>query len=120
MQSNKQRGQKAEFLARLWFRLHGFGILYKNYVTGRGTTAGEVDFIAKRGKLIVFVEVKERKNLETALYAISPQQQKRLLNAARYFLQKHPQYENFDIRFDAVFVALPFKLKHIKNAWQTF
>lgn len=121
MPSNKQkRGQWGERLARLWFYAHGYRILYKNYVTGRGTTAGEVDFVAKRGKTIVFVEVKERQDLTYAAYAIKPRQQKRIVNAALYFLQKHPQYDGYNIRFDAVLVAPGLRLKHIENAWQAF
>lgn len=118
MLNEKQiRGRRAEFLARLWFIFHGYRILCKNYVIGRGSTAGEVDFIAKRRKTIVFVEVKERKNLQNALYAIKPNQQKRIINAARYFIQAHSQYTAYNFRFDAFFVAQKFKFLHIKNAW---
>lgn len=111
------RGKYAEFLARLYMRLHGFSIVAQNYVCGRGTTAGEIDFVAKRGKLLVFVEVKQRKSLATAAYAISLQQQQRLIRGAQNFLKNNPQYRNFDTRFDAVLVTLPFMIKHLKNAW---
>lgn len=56
--NNYHSGHRAEFLARLLFRLKGYRILAANYVSGRGTHAGEVDFIAKRGNVLVFVEVK--------------------------------------------------------------
>lgn len=119
MFSKKQRkGRRAEFLARLWFILHGYRILYKNYITGHGTTAGEVDFIAKRGENIVFVEVKARQKLEDAVFSILPKQQKRLISATRYFIQKHPEYRSCNFRFDAFFVVSAFKFLHIKNAWQ--
>lgn len=98
-------------------RLHGYRIVCRNQVIGRGTTAGELDFVACKGKVLVFVEVKERKNIEHAMVAISKQQQKRIVMAAQVFLQRNPQYGDFDIRFDAVFVKLPFTIVHIKNAW---
>lgn len=115
--NNYARGKYAEFLARCYMRLHGFGIVAKNYVSGRGTTAGEIDFIAKRGNLLVFVEVKQRSSLDNAAYAISPTQQQRLIRGAKNFIKNHQQYRGCDLRFDAVLVALPFSIRHIENAW---
>ena len=103
-------------MARCYMRLHGFGIVAKNYVTGRGTTAGEIDFIAKRGNLLVFVEVKQRTTLDNAAYAISPTQQQRLIRGAKNFIKHHPQYRRYDLRFDAVLIELPFSIRHIENA----
>ncbi len=115
--NNYARGKYAEFLARLYMRLHGFGIAAKNYVSGRGTTAGEIDFVAKRGHLLVFVEVKQRSTLDNAAYAISLNQQQRLIRGARNFLKNNPQYRSFDVRFDAILISLPFSIRHIPNAW---
>ena len=111
------RGKYAEFLARMYMRLHGFRIVAQNYITGRGTTAGEIDFVAKRGKLLVFVEVKQRTTLENAAYAITPTQQQRLIRGAKSFVKNNPQFADCDLRFDAIFVVLPFYLRHIPNAW---
>ena len=44
--NNNLSGKISELLARSMFRLKGYKILAKNYVTGKGTHAGEVDFIA--------------------------------------------------------------------------
>lgn len=115
--NKKEKGNLSEFLARTLFFLKGYRILEKNYVTGRGTTAGEIDFIAKRGKTIVFVEVKERKTMENAFCAISSLQQKRIINAAKLYLARHPQFLSYDVRFDAVFVS-KCKIKHIPNAFE--
>ncbi len=115
--NKKEKGNLSEFLARMMFCLKGYKIVEKNYVTGRGTTAGEIDFIAKRGKNIVFVEVKERKTMENALCAISSLQQKRIVNAAKLYLARHPQFLSYDVRFDAVFIS-NFKIKHIRNAFE--
>ncbi len=114
------KGYWAEFAARQLFRLKGYRIVAANYVTGRGTNAGEVDFIASRQNVIVFVEVKQRSSIETAAYAISPRQQRRIWRAAEVFLQKYPQYLTFDIRFDAVTVCLPFKIRHFPDAFRFY
>jgi len=111
------KGKYAEFLARLYMRLHGFGIVARNYVSGRGTTAGEIDFIAKRGNLLVFAEVKQRSSLDNAAYAISLQQQQRLIRGAKNFIKNNPQYRGCDMRFDAILITLPFSIRRITNAW---
>ena len=115
--NKKQKGHFAEFYARMLLRIKGYQIKEKNFITGRGITAGEVDMIARKGHTLVFVEVKERQTLENALYAIKPAQQQRIINAAKFYIARHKQYQKYDIRFDAVFVS-GLKIKHIKNAWQ--
>lgn len=115
--NNYYRGKYAEFLARIYMRLHGFKIIACNYVCGRGTTVGEIDFVARRGKLIVFAEVKQRSSIMAAAYAIHKNQQKRLIRGAQNFIKNNPQYKNCDLRFDAILVVWPFRISHIKNAW---
>ncbi len=110
-------GKAAEFLAQNYLRLKGFRIVAGNYITGRGTNAGEVDIIAARANLLIFVEVKKRSDLNKAAYAVSLRQQQRIICGAKAFLQKNPQYAGYDFRFDAVLVAFPLQIKHIENAW---
>lgn len=102
----------------MYMRLHGWRIVSRNCRTGRGTTAGEIDFIAVRGKTLAFVEVKKRRTLEEAAYAVSPAQQKRLIRGAGHFLQLYPDYRKFSARFDVVLVAPPLQIKHIPDAWR--
>ena len=113
-----QNGRWAEFWVCNFLRLKGYKILTQNYKTGRGTQAGEIDIIACQKQTIVFVEVKKRKNMDSAAYAIQPKQKQRIINGAQAFLQKNPQYSEFDCRFDAVLVVSPLKMCHIPNAWQ--
>ena len=115
--SSPRGGKLAEFWARLWLRCHGYRIIAANYRTGRGTHAGEIDIIALRRNTIIFVEVKKRSGLDKAAYAILPTQQQRIIRGAEAFLQKHPAYQNCDVRFDAVLVSFPLRIHHIKNAW---
>ena len=115
--NNYHKGRHAEFLARLYMMLRGYRIIAQNYVIGRGTTAGEIDFIAKKKNCIVFVEVKERETLDSAAYAITAKQQQRLIRGAECFMKNNPQYKGFDMRFDAILIVLPFTIRYIKNAW---
>ncbi len=114
---NNISGKLAELIARILFRLKGYRILETNYITGKGTKAGEIDFIAQKFSTLVFVEVKKRKDIETALYAIKDSQQKRIMRAAENFIAKHKKYASYDVRFDAVLISFPLTIKHIENAF---
>lgn len=104
-------------MALFYLLIHGYFFVGKNVVTGKGTHAGEVDLIVKKGRLLVFVEVKERQDLEKAAYAISERQKQRIIRGAEAFLKKHPKYDDYDIRFDAILVQFPYHVKHVLNAW---
>jgi putative endonuclease len=71
----------------------------------------------KNQTTLVFAEVKKRKDLTAASYAIQPKQQQRIRRGAEAFLAHHPEYQNFDIRFDAILFESPFKIEHIENAF---
>ncbi|MCR4918026.1 MAG: YraN family protein [Alphaproteobacteria bacterium] len=107
-------GLFSEYIARIFLIMHGFRILSKRYITGRNTHRAEIDIIAKRGNLIIFVEVKHRKTLHAAWDAISQKQIYRLRLAAETFLtQKRWQG---DARFDVIAVH-GWHLDWIKNAF---
>ncbi len=110
-------GKTAEFIALQYLRFKGYSLVARNYVTGRGTGAGEIDLIVKNKTTLVFVEVKKRQTLTEAAYAVKPAQQERIRRAAEVFWAHHPEYTDFDIRFDAILVKFPLKVKHIPNAF---
>lgn len=116
--TNYHKGKIAEFMARLYMALHGYRTVCRNYAGIRGSGIGEIDFVAKRGRTLVFVEVKQRSNLDSAAYAISKEQQNRLIRGAQNFIKTHPQYTAYDFRFDALLITFPCRIKHLKNAWQ--
>ena len=102
-----------EILAALYLMLRGYRIIAWRYKT----KIGEVDLIARRRQSLVFVEVKARQELSTALESVTAQMRKRITVAANSFLIKHPQYQNSEMRFDVIAVALPFSVQHLDNAW---
>ncbi len=65
--------------------------------------------------MLVFVEVKARKTMAEAAYAVSPRQQARLLEAASLALATHSHWERPGVRFD---VALVYAggIEHIEDA----
>jgi putative endonuclease len=111
-------GKIAELLCRLFMRLHGYRILVKNYHcgTGRKTAFGELDFVALKGREIVFCEVKKRQNSEDFLKALSYNQQQRIIRGGIYFIDHHKKYQLYSRRYDVFFVKFPFHIEWIKNA----
>lgn len=111
--SSYSRGLFAEFLARNYLRCRGFKILQTRYITGRNTNRAEIDIIARRRNLIIFVEVKFRSDLNTALDAVTPRQATRLYRAATTYLGRTGWAG--DARFDIIAVY-GWRLRWIKNA----
>lgn len=103
----------SEFYARCFLRLHGFKILKKRYRTGKNTNRAEIDIIAQKKDLIVFCEVKYRKNVELGWEAISDFQIKRLRRAAETFLMRSRWKGSAS--FD-VLIVCKFKIFWFKNA----
>jgi putative endonuclease len=107
------RGQRAETLCALRLRLQGYGIVARNW----RVSVGEVDIIARRGKVLAFIEVKARRTPAAAREAVSANQRRRIVNAARAFLAAHPECANMHIRFDVMTVAPRQWPAHIRAAW---
>ncbi len=116
--NNRLSGKIAETMAAIYFLLHGFRIVARNYITGRRTGAGEIDLIVAKKNLLVFVEVKKRFGLDDAAYAILPQQQQRIWKAAENFIKNNPRFDNVDVRFDVFLVSSKLSFKHIADAWR--
>ena len=108
-------GHRGERLAAWALRLKGFRILARRY----RTPAGEIDLIARRGGTLAIVEVKRRARLADAGEAIRRRQQRRVVHAAQAYLQRHPELDRLQLRFDAL-LLVPRRLPHhIKDAWNT-
>jgi putative endonuclease len=106
-------GVSAEGRASLYLAAKGYRTLAKRWKS----PAGEIDLVVKRGKLIVFVEVKARGNLDGAAESILPRQKKRITAAAEAWLATHPEHMSHDLRFDAVLIAPKRLPRHIEAAF---
>jgi putative endonuclease len=108
-----QKGLQAEALAKLYLQLKGYSVLEYRFKT----TLGEIDLIVKKGDVVAFVEVKLRKTEDAAAEAVHVKNQSRVRNAAELYLQKHPEYNECELRFDALVMARGAWPRHIENAW---
>ena len=93
-------GHGAERLAIVYLRLKGYRIVARRYLV----KGGEIDIIARKGKLIAFVEVKRRARLEEAMIAIEPAKRRRIARAARVFLSRQ-RASGLTLRADAIYCA---------------
>ncbi len=107
-------GISAESRAAAWLIAHGFRILARRCKS----PLGEIDIIAARRHLLIFVEVKARASLDEAAEAVTPRQKQRIVAAAEIWLGANPKPAIRDIPFDAILVA-PGKLpRHIPAAFE--
>lgn len=107
-------GLLAETAATLWLRARLYQILARNY----RVQGGEIDVIAKRGRTIVFVEVKARGDIDDAAIAITPQKQRRFSRAANRWLATNPWAATYTLRADAIFLAPNALPRHVENAFE--
>jgi putative endonuclease len=101
----EKRGRRAERAATWFLRLKGYRLLASRFKT----PVGEIDLVMRRGRTIVFVEVKERPDEAAGLDAVTAKARRRIARAADYWLAGHPDAAGFDLRFDIV-VASPGRL----------
>ena len=94
-------GLSAEARAAAYLMAKGYRILAKRFRTPHG----EIDLVARRRNVVAFVEVKARATLDDAAYAVTPRQQRRIIDAAQGWLMAHPEHAEFDLRFDAMLIA---------------
>ncbi len=81
------------------------------------TPVGEIDLIARRGRLVAFVEVKQRPSDAEAAEAVTPTGRQRIARAAEAWLAAHPAAADLDLRFDVV-VCVPGRLpRHLPAAF---
>ena len=109
-----RRGRSGELRALWWLRLKGYRLIAR----GERTPVGEIDLVMRRGRVLAFVEVKARADLDQAARAIAPRQQQRILRAANAFLQQRPDLLALQARFDAVLIAPGRLPQHLVDAWR--
>lgn len=95
-------------------RLKGYLILARSF----RVPVGEIDIIARRGKLLIFVKVKARATQTETAESLSFRQRERITRAASAYIAKYPGLSNLDMRFDAVLIVPGCLPRHLTDAWQ--
>ncbi len=94
----ERRGQTSEYLAALYLLLKGYRILAIRY----RTRLGEVDIVARRKTLVVFVEVKARREEMAAVDAVGFDAQRRIRAASEIWLSGRRDAHLLSFRYDIV------------------
>lgn len=119
MSKASELGIIGEELAANMFVKKGYTILHKNWNLHKGF---ELDLVAMKDNMVVFAEVKTRKNdnLTKPEDAVNARKIQHIIKAANYYIK----YYHIDayIRFDIVSIVYHdennYNIKHLENAFQ--
>ncbi|NVL89942.1 MAG: YraN family protein [Desulfobacterales bacterium] len=114
----RHTGESGETLAIKFLKKHGYKIIEQNY----RCKLGEIDIIARNGRVLVFIEVKARRTdrFGEPKWAVTPRKQRKISMVALEYLKKTKQMDK-KARFDVVAIRLlpggP-DIEVIKNAFE--
>ena len=102
MRSTRQLGAEAERRVRLHYRLRGYRVLATNTRAG----GNELDIVLRRGRRLVFCEVKMRsgRGFGDPWEAVGPEKERRLRRAAEGFLARNRGLLHLEIAFEVAAV----------------
>ncbi len=106
-------GVSAESRAAALLMIKGFRIVARRW----RSPLGEIDLVARRRQLLVFVEVKARGGFDAAVESLTERQRRRIVAAAEAWFTTHAEDAGCDVRFDVVLVAPGRLPRHIPNAF---
>ena len=99
-EARRAQGDAAEDRACRHLEVSGLTIVERNFRT-RG---GEIDIVARKGDLLVFVEVRSREvpDFGAPEASVTPAKRRRIVGAARRYLSKVPPSSWSEARFDVI------------------
>ncbi len=122
MLNSHEQGLSGENHAACHLKQQGFEILARRWRYGHK----EIDLVARRGELVVFVEVKSRSNERFAPIrtSVTAAKKRNLVEAAQGWLSEHDQADGDSLyRFDVIFVRQAdfensVSVEHIEDAFR--
>jgi putative endonuclease len=112
-QRAERGGRKAEAIAAWWLRLKFWTILGRRV----RTPVGEVDLVARRGRVLAFVEVKARGDQRSADLALDEYRLRRVAAAAEALAPRYARPGD-TLRIDAMFIVPGRLPRHMTNIWR--
>lgn len=116
MYNKRTLGNEKEQKAAAYLSSVGYEILAANFYT----RFGELDLIAKEDEVLVFIEVKYRKDLQSGspFEAVDSRKIKNICRAARYYMYINHIPEDIPCRFDVIGIVDD-EITVIHNAFDT-
>ena len=114
--NTRQTGTKYEEDAVSYLKEKGYEILERNY----RNHYGEIDILAKKEQLLVFVEVKYRSHNHSGspLEAVDAKKQRQISRVAFFYCGTRAQGEDTPCRFDVIAINSRKQVIHIENAFE--
>ena len=111
--NKREIGKTGEIKAAKYLESMGVNILERNYQN----RFGEIDIIGKEGNILLFIEVKYRKNESFGypLEAVGFAKREKIRKMARFFLNEN-HYYRYNIRFDCIGI-IGSQIEWIKGAF---
>lgn len=109
----ERRGRISEWLAAAWLLIHGYRILALRY----RTPLGEIDIVARKRDLIIFVEVKARSSHQSAVDAVSAPSRRRIRAASDIWISRQVNAAAFSMRYDILAITPGKFPRHFKDAF---
>ena len=101
----QRQGSRFEQQACEFLQAQGLILVAQNWQQPK---VGELDLIMlEKGQAwstLVFIEVRQRQRsgFGDAALSVTKNKQNKIIKAARYFLQQHPEYSEYECRFDVI------------------
>lgn len=110
-------GKKAEAAVATLLQSHHFVILEQNYTK----FFGEIDIIAQKDDVIIFVEVKARNNAQISMFElVTPSKQQKIIKTAHAYIaetKKHSMTHRFDVALVHTDKLDNIQIRYVSNAF---
>jgi putative endonuclease len=104
-------GVLAEWAAILLLIAKGYRLMARRH----GGKGGEIDLIMRRGRTVIFVEVKARAALDDAMSAVTAEKQRLMRRQVARWRAANPWAADRNLRADAVFIGRGAWPRHVEN-----
>lgn len=115
MAAHNELGKEGEHLAQLFLQKKGYELLETNWTVGKA----EVDIIVKKREVIIFVEVKTRRNnvFGHPEESVTAKKEKLMMEAAVFYTREIGHEDA--IRFDIVAITMEpqLEIRHFRDAF---
>lgn len=116
MAQHNDLGKEGESIARMYLMQNGYEIIDQNYRYQKG----EIDLIALKDDLIVFIEVKTRqsKEIQDPLLSVTKRKQKLIIKTADAYIKENDI--DLEARFDIISILTnkyESEIEHIDGAF---
>ena len=119
MKKKNQSGKQAEGIAATYLKKNKIKIVSKNY----HCRYGEIDLIGIEKNILIFIEVRYRKNEDylSVIETIDQTKCKKIITTSKYYLNDYKKYQSYICRYDVITITGEINepvIEWIKNAFQ--